>query len=105
MKRVTDQYTNQMDIKDKTKFQRRFQEESRTVVKQELTNVQVICDETLKNDDSYNRFVGIEMNKEDFLKGFKDQISSDEELKLKYNEKKFEETFDKEMKKLEEEQP
>lgn len=106
MKRVTDQYTNQMDIKDKTKFQRRFQEESRTVVKQKLTNVQVVCDETLKtDDDSYQRFVGIEMNKEDFLNGFEDRISNDEELKLKYNEKKFEETFNKEMKKMEEEQP
>ncbi len=106
MKRVTDQYTNQMDIEDKTEYERRFQEESRTVVKQKLTNVQVICNETLKNeDDSYTNFVAIEMSKKDFLEGFKDQITSDEELKLKYNEKKFEETFNKEMKKMEEEQP
>ena len=106
MKRVTDQYTSQYDVGDDTEFRRNFQEESRTVVRQNLSNVRVICEQILQEQDgSYNRFVAIELNKEELLSGLNSRISNDEKLQIRYDEKKFEETFNEEMKKLKEEQP
>ena len=106
MKRVTDQYTNQMDIGGDTEFRRNFQEESRTVVRQNLSDVRIICEKVLREqDDSYSRFVAIEVNKDELLNKLNSKISNDEKLRLKYDEKKFEETFNKEMEELKNEQP
>jgi hypothetical protein len=111
VKQVTDDYVQQMQAGDKTEVMQKYEQMTRTVVDQVLINLEVICDETLVKKDQkdkskliYNSYVGIQISKEDLMEAMDKSIAKDERLKVDYNKKKFEETFDKEMDKLEKEQ-
>ncbi len=101
VKRVTDQYTNQRTVGDKQEFENKFEELSREVVDQNLTNIHIMDEKIFKElDGRYSYFVVIEVNKESLLNGYIAKISKNEKLQLDYDKKKFEEVFNAEMEKM-----
>ena len=104
VKRVTDQYTNQRTVSNKQDFENKFEELSREVVNQSLADVKIIGEKTFKETDgSYSYWIAVEMSKTSVLDGINNKISKDAKLLLDYDKKKFEETFNNEMQKLENE--
>ena len=104
VKRVTDQYTNQRTVATAQDFENKFEELSREVVNQTITDVKIIGEKTFKETDgSYTYWIAVEMSKISVLDGINNKISKDAKLLLDYDKKKFEETFNNEMQKLENE--
>jgi hypothetical protein len=104
VKRVTDQYTNQRTVGNAQEFENKFEELSREVVNQEMSNVKEIGEKIFKEPDgSYSYWIAIEANKKEIFEKVDSKISADAKLKLDYDKMKFQQIFDAEMKKLAEE--
>lgn len=105
IKRVTDQYTNQRTVGENQEFENKFEELSREVVDQTLTDTRVVDEKVFKETDGkYSYWVAIETSKQAILDGVSDKISKNQKLQLDYDKKKFEEVFNSEMDKLSKEQ-
>ncbi len=105
VKRVTDQYTNQRTVSNKQDFENKFEELSREVVEQTLTDVQVMDEKIFKETDGgFTYWAAVEISKKSILDGVSDKISKNEALKLDYDKKKFEDIFNSEMEKMSKEQ-
>ena len=105
IKRVTDQYTNQRSIGDKQEYENKFEELAREVVNQNISDIKISGEKVMKEKEGpYQYWVVVEVTKESVLNGLTSSISKNAKLKLDYDKKKFEEIFDTEMKKLENEQ-
>jgi hypothetical protein len=105
MKAVTDQYTNSSKVGDKENFENKFEELSRDVVNQTLSDVRVMDEKIFKETDGkYSYWVAIETSKQSILEGVTAKISKNEKLQLDYDKKKFEEIFNSEMDKMSKEQ-
>ncbi len=105
MKAVTDQYTNSRKVDDKENFENKFEELSRDVVNQTLSDVRVMDEKTFKETDGkYSYWVAIETSKQSILEGVTAKVSKNEKLQLDYDKKKFEEIFNSEMEKMSKEQ-
>ena len=101
IKRVTDQYTNQRTVENKQSFENKFEELSREVVEQSLSNVSIKDEKIFKEkDNTYSHWVVIEISKESLIEKLNNKISKNEKLKLDYDKKKFEDTFNSEIEKL-----
>jgi len=106
LKKVTDQYSNQRTVGKEKNFENKVDELSREVTNQSLANFKIIGEKIFQEkDDTYTYWIAIEADKGEIFDQFSSKISSKEELKLDYDKQKFQEIFDAEMKKLEEEQP
>jgi hypothetical protein len=104
IKTVTDNYTNQRTIGSKQEFENKFEELSRNVVNQKLSNIHVIDEKTFElKDGKYEYWVALEISKDALIEGINDQISKNKKLQLDYDKHKYEETFNKEMEKFEQE--
>lgn len=102
---VGEEYKQQRDIEDETEFDRRYQELTRTVVDQQLTNATAFDKKTFEESDGkYTHYVAIQMPVDPMKRKLENKISKDEKLRQDYDKKQFEETFEKEMKNLKEEQ-
>jgi len=105
MKAVTDQYTNSSKVDDKENFENKFEELSRDVVNQTLSDVRIIDEKIFKETDGkYSYWVAIETSKQSILEGVTAKVSKNEKLQLDYDKKKFEEVFNSEMDKMSKEQ-
>ena len=105
VKRVTDQYTNQRTVGNKQDFENKFEELSREVVDQTLTDVKLMDEKIFKETDgSYSYWTAIEVSKQAILDGVSNKISKNEKLQLDYDKKKFEDVFNSEMEKMSKEQ-
>lgn len=105
VKRVTDQYTNQRTVGNAQEFENKFEELSREVVSQELSNVKEIGEKIYKEPDgSYTYWIAIEADKKAVFEKLDARITNDAKLKLDYDKMKFQQIFDAEMKKLADEQ-
>jgi hypothetical protein len=101
MKVVTDQYTNTRSVGDKEDFENKFEELSRNVVNQTLSDVRVIDEKTFKETDGrYSYWIAIETSKQSILEGVTARVSKNEKLLLDYDKKKFEDVFNSEMEKM-----
>ncbi len=101
VKRVTDQYTNQRTVGNKQEFENKFEELSREIVEQSLTNITIVGEKTFKElDGGYTYWTVIEVSKESLLGQTDAKISKNEKLQLDYDKKKFEEIFNAEMIKM-----
>ena len=101
IKRVTDQYTNQRTVGNKQDFENKFEELSREVVNQKLTDVKIIAEKSFKETDGgYSYWVAVEVSKQSVLDGINNNISKNDKLQLDYDKKKFEDTFNAEMNKM-----
>jgi hypothetical protein len=103
VKQVTDQYVEQLSVANKTEVNEKYQAMTRTVTNQTLTGIVIKDQECLykKKEEMWNCYTVIELSKEEFQEAQDKAISKDDKLKLSYDRKKYEETFDKEMDKLE----
>jgi len=105
MKAVTDQYTNSSKVDDKENFENKFEELSRDVVNQTLSDVRIMDEKIFKETDGkYSYWVAIETSKQSILEGVTAKVSKNEKLQLDYDKKKFEEVFNSEMDKMSKEQ-
>ncbi|MBX3164126.1 MAG: hypothetical protein KF900_06560 [Bacteroidetes bacterium] len=104
VKRVTDQYTNQRTVGNKQEFENKFEEQSREVVNQSMSNVKEIGEKIFKETDgSYSYWIALEAGKKEIFEKIDAKISSDAKLQLDYDKQKFQQIFDAEMKKFAEE--
>ena len=102
IKTVTDQYVNQRQVADAVEFENKFEELSRNVVNQKLVDVVVIGEKALQEKDGhYTYWIAIETSKDAILEGVSSAISRDKKIALDYDKHKYEETFNKEMEKFE----
>jgi hypothetical protein len=104
VKTVTSQYTNQRTVAKPQDFENKFEELSYLVVNQKLADVTLIGEKAFKEvDGSYTYWVAIEMSKSSIVDEIDNKISKDAKLQLDYDKKKFEEIFNSEMQKLQNE--
>jgi len=101
IKAVTDNYTNQRTVNDRQEFENKFEELSRQVTNQQLSDVKVIGEKSFKETDGrYSFWIAIEMSKDILLKSFQGQISNDEKMKLDFDKYLYEKVFEQEMEKF-----
>lgn len=106
IKEVGVRYSEERKIGNKSEFSEKIENEARSVVSQNLVDVNIVCEETLQKDDgSYNTFVAVECKKETLYNGMHSAISKNEKLRQDYDQQQFRKVFEEEMKKLEEQQP
>lgn len=94
-------YRSDRSSADAKEYQEKVEAESRDVVNQILSDVNIICEKVTKSPDKqYNTYVAIETNRKNIYNTAKDVLTKNQRLRLDYDEKKFREVFDKEMKNL-----
>ena len=96
-KSVTDRYVNEREVGDAAEFEQKFENLTREVANETITNLVVTCEKSSvlsdKKSKKYRTFVSIQVAKEDVLNGMNNRISRDAKLQLDYDKKKFEEIF------------
>ncbi|MBP7809009.1 MAG: LPP20 family lipoprotein [Bacteroidia bacterium] len=98
VKKVSEQYTNQVTVGNKMEFEAKFEELQREVVSQKMSDVRIAGEKILKQPDgSFEYWICLEMAKDAILNG----IQNSDKNKLNYDKKKYEEIFNQEMQKLE----
>lgn len=105
IKTVSDRYTQDITVGDASEFAEKFEDMTRSVVNQELNNVATVCNKTFQKDGKYSVYVAVEVAKDEMLNNISDRISKDDRLRLDYDKMKFENIFNEEMSKLENERP
>ena len=102
-KTVTDRYINERGFSNKSEVESKFENITREVANETLSNVVVACEKSSVLDDGrYNAFIAIEVNRDDVLTGMESRLSNDKKLQIDYDKKKFEEIFNQEMDKMRE---
>ncbi len=104
MKIVGDNYVNSSEFNNIEEVTETFNEMSRTVVDQELQGAMKICDELTRNTatGNYIAYIAIELSGTKLADKYNEKLSQDERIRAEYNYEKFKETFEEEMRKLEE---
>ena len=100
MKLVSNNFVEQIQVEDKKAFKAVFQSKIMEIVKKNMLNTIIVCDELRFNKvtKEYSNYVAIELNAGNLLKKINTKLSSDEELRAKFTEDKFRQIFDEEMK-------
>jgi hypothetical protein len=102
IKTVTDNYTNQHSTANAQDFENKFETMTREVVNQQLSDISIKDDKLFKEkDNTYTSWVCIEISKEAVLNGINNSVSKNQKLSIDYDKKKFEETYNAEMDKME----
>jgi hypothetical protein len=102
VKAVTEQYADQRQVGNRQEFQTRLEEQSRTVVNQQLNDVRVIGDEAFREQNgTLTIWVALEMAKDALVQALNNRLSADERLRLDFDQHQFRRIFDEEMKKFE----
>ncbi len=105
-KSVTDRYVNEREMGDAAEFEAKFENLTREVADETISNIVVACEKSsVLADGKYRSFVAIEVDKEELLNSMGNRISSDSKLQIDYDKKKYEEIFNEEMQKMAEERP
>ncbi len=104
-KSVTDRYVNEREFGDASEFEAKFENLTREVADETISNVVVACQKkSVLPNGKYRGFVAVEVSKEDILNGISNKLSSNQKLQVDYDKAKFEEIFNQEMEKLAKEQ-
>jgi len=101
IKAVAENYTNQRSLSNSQDFENKFEDLAKSVVSQQLVDVSIIGEKLLKTGTTYEYWIAIEVSKQAILNGIDNSISKNQKLQIDYDKKKFEESYDKEMEKLE----
>ncbi len=103
MKIVGDNYVNSTEFNNKEEVTETFQEMARTLVDQEIRGAVEICEKlTQREDGIFVSYVAIELSGQKIADAYNAGLSNNEKIKADYNYEKFKDTFEKEMKKFEE---
>jgi uncharacterized protein YcfL len=102
-KSVTDRYINERGFSDASEVESKFENMTREVADETLSNVVVVCEKSSVLDNGkYNSFIAIEVNRDDVLTGMDQRLSNDKKLQVDYDKQQFEKIFNEEMDKLRE---
>ncbi|MBN1253083.1 MAG: hypothetical protein JXA16_13180 [Bacteroidales bacterium] len=100
IKIVTENYTNQRNYGNKIEIENKFEELTKEVTNQLLTNVKIIDEKLLKDKSGkFTYWIAVEMNKDEVLNNMQNQISKDEKLQIDFDKFQFEKIFNQEMEK------
>ncbi|TRX71386.1 hypothetical protein [Carboxylicivirga sp. M1479] len=103
-KSVTDRYVNEREFGDASEFEAKFENLTREVADETISNVVVACQKkSVLANGKYRGFVAVEVSKEDILNGIENKLSNNQKLQVDYDKAKFEEIFNQEMEKMAEE--
>jgi hypothetical protein len=102
IKTVTDNYVNQRSVADAQDFESKFESMTREIVNQQLVDVAIIGEKLFQKDKTYEYWIGIEVSKKSILEGINNNISKNQKLAIDYDKKKFEDVYNAEMDKMEE---
>lgn len=102
VKAVIDNYVQDVTIGDMQEFQQRYEGMSREVINQKLTGTRIICEEVTRTPEGrYRTYVAIELSGSEILDAMNERISRDDRLRLDYDYDRFKNTFNEEMKNME----
>jgi hypothetical protein len=102
LKSVTDNYVNERTFGKDSEFEAKFENMTREVVKQKLTDIEIICQKnTSMKDGTYKSFYAIQIDKDVIVNNIHNGISKEAKLQIDYDKMKFEQKFNEEMEKLE----
>jgi hypothetical protein len=100
-KSVTDRYVNEREFGDASEFEQKFENLTREVADETISNIVVACEKaSVLDNGKYRGFIAIEVSKEDILNGINNKLSQNQKLQVDYDKKKFEEIFNQEMEKM-----
>ncbi len=100
-KSVTDRYVNEREFGDASEFEQKFENLTREVADETISNIVVACEKaSVLDNGKYRGFVAIEVSKEDIMNGINNKLSQNQKLQVDYDKKKFEEIFNQEMEKM-----
>jgi hypothetical protein len=103
MRSVTDRYVNEREIGNRADFSQKFENLTREVIDQTLTDIRTACEQLTQIEDGRFRcFIALEINKQDLLNGINNRISRQELIQLEYDKSQFERIFNEEMRKIDE---
>jgi len=103
LKATFDNYVNSRELNNTEEVEERYEGLSREVVNQKLNGIRVICEkQTITQDSKYKTYIAIELAGEEIVSMMNQRLSNDDKLKIDYDYEKFKETFNEEMKDLEE---
>lgn len=106
VKQVNEDFVQDISTENSEQFMQKFTSLTRTIVNQTLYNIEVMDSEEFRikgrrgEEDVYNAYVAIQINKDEFLEALNREVAKDEELALNYNKEKYEEIFNEEMDRL-----
>ena len=102
------QYTDQSSIGNKQDYENKFDEQIWSFVNQTMYNLNVKGERAFEHSDkggsSYFDWICIQESKADLMAGMNSRISSNEQLKLNYDQQKFSKDVDAEMHKMQTQQ-
>lgn len=103
IKSVTDRYVNETEFGEDSQYESKFENLTREVISQKLLDVAITCEETVKETNGkYTTYTAIEVSKDVMLNGINNVLSKDQKLRVDYDKQKFEQIFNEEMSKMEE---
>ncbi len=103
-KSVTDRYVNEREFGDAAEFEQKFENLTREVADETISNVVVTCEKaSVLDNGKYRGFIAIEVHRDDVVNKIANRVSNDKKLQIDYDKKKFEEIFDQEMERMAEE--
>jgi hypothetical protein len=104
IKSVTDRYVNETEVGTNSDFEQKFENLTREVVNQTLVDIAIVCEKNFQEETGkYTTYIAIEVDKETMLNGINNGITKDQKLRVDYDKMKFEQIFNEEMEKLNEE--
>ncbi|MCU4176368.1 hypothetical protein [Carboxylicivirga sp. N1Y90] len=100
-KSVTDRYVNEREFGDASEFEAKFENLTREVADETISNIVVACEKaSVLANGKYRGFIAIEVSKEEIMNGIDNKLSQNQKLQVDYDKKKFEEIFNQEMEKM-----
>ena len=100
IKTVVDNYLKASEFNNIEETEERYEALSREVVKQTLSGINTICEQSARtNEGKYKFYVAIELSAQDLVDKFNETLTKNETLKIDYDYEKFKMTFEEEMSK------
>ncbi|MFN3951928.1 MAG: hypothetical protein ACK4KT_05955 [Thermaurantimonas sp.] len=103
MKVVGDNYVKSSEYNNKEEILERFEENARTVINQELRGVVPVCERStkVKNSNIFKYYLALELSAERLADSYFQSLTRDQSLRIDYNYERFKQTFEEEMRKME----
>lgn len=100
---VTDRYVDEYQTNAGLEMKGKFNNLTREIISQQLNDVKILCEKTvLEKDGSYTSYVAVEMNKDALKVAIENKLSDKAKVAVDYDKMKFEQIYNAEMKKLDE---
>lgn len=100
---VTDRYVDEYQTNAGLEMKGKFNNLTREIISQQLNDVKILCEKTVKEKDgTYTTYVAVEMNKDALKVAMENKLSDKAKVAVDYDKMKFEQIYNEEMKKLDE---